>query len=618
MDAYNVIDITDDLEHLLNDYNKWSMLTFNLRKRADDECIKRHNCTNTDLFNKLRASIISNKNGDDSDEMVITKTDPDTLQEAFDIVIPDLTDNKSEESDDFETKVQVAKDLNLSDDYCILIPGEYKTVEELDNAYMKFINLPASLKRMSDSFSIDLWGYNLYNMYCILKAKLEGKDITGVNVPVSNPVAYRLEQSHSDIDKFMVKLDSCNESIKGLDEAQYKVALENIEPEFHFDKFMKDFVPFFTPGERDVFKNEINSKIFDIMEHSAYDTLTEGNNYEKLIRGLYEDYHKPEVINNPITHARVESTLLALGWNPEVPVNERSIKFAKEKQLKWFNETRPMIIDITNIDEGKSVITESTQKMRRMYEEYNLYPVYIVLSYSGNIYGKAIRFVKKSKYTHAGLSLDSDLQSICTYKIDKYHNGFATDSLDTYIGESESAIISLLTLFVDKATRDKIDMVLRDFVAKQEKSKYNIGNIINILFNKATADDPESVCLVCSQFVDLVLKIANIDLTGKPNNLVIPQDFQNVSNNPKVYKVYEGYGNKYNEKLVEDNIYTLFHKYNNIDIKYSDLMEAANEGFSMKLLDYHVTDNEKANAYIKEMRELLTPQAVIYHVESEE
>ena len=58
MDSYYVIDITNDLASLENDYANWVGLPFNFRKRGDEECIRRYNCTNTDLFNRIKANLI--------------------------------------------------------------------------------------------------------------------------------------------------------------------------------------------------------------------------------------------------------------------------------------------------------------------------------------------------------------------------------------------------------------------------------------------------------------------------------------------------------------------------------------------------------------------------------
>ena len=59
MDQYNVITPTSDLDKLNNDMTFWTMLPYNMRLRSDEECIRRYNMTNIDLYNKVKAAIIN-------------------------------------------------------------------------------------------------------------------------------------------------------------------------------------------------------------------------------------------------------------------------------------------------------------------------------------------------------------------------------------------------------------------------------------------------------------------------------------------------------------------------------------------------------------------------------
>ena len=49
-------------------------------------------------------------------------------------------------------------------------------------------------------------------------------------------------------------------------------------------------------------------------------------------------------------------------------------------------------------------------------------------------------------------------------------------------------------------------------VEKKDKTKYGFGNLLNILFNRKREYDPKNLSLVCSQFVDVIFKLANIDV----------------------------------------------------------------------------------------------------------
>ena len=605
MDSYYVIDITNDLASLENDYANWVGLPFNFRKRGDEECIRRYNCTNTDLFNRIKANLIE-KMGIDTDKVEI----PAPVGEA-NIIIPDLTDDESLESDSLEVRRQMSRDINNNDTICILTPGDYNTLEDLDKAYMKYVDLNSTAKRLSNSYSRDIWGYDVYNMYAIIRSQLDTiEDQEKVSIFSKGPILYHTENLIIDDDiigKKLLQLDSMNE-MSPVEKAEYDVALKKIEEADNDTSgyCMRNFVPYFTADEM------ADLGIVSTIENYAFneDVI---NVYPRLVRSLMEDYSKEENKYNPITENRLRNTILALGWNPEVPITEESMKFAREKQLNWYKSREPQIIDIRHLANAPTSIIESTAAMRKEYEALDLYPIYIVLSFSGTLFGKIIRAAKKCTYSHAGMCTDSNLQKIYTFKYEAKtgYNGFNIEDLETYINNSDEAIIDVVTVFVDKATKDKIEIVLRDFIEKRARTKYNFGNLLNILFNRIKSNDPENLKLVCSQFVDTVLKIANIDLTGKSSNLVTPQDFYYTSEKPKVFKVFEGLAKDYNERQVEGLFHTLFHKYKRNDIKYDQAIDFSTTESVLNLLECNIIDNEAANTIVNEIRDLLTPTAVI-------
>lgn len=580
MDSYYVIDITDNLTDLINDYNQWAMLTFDFRKRGDEECIRRHNCTNTDLFNKLRSAIIAQHSE-------LPESTVEELKESTEFLY----------SNDFAEKVALSNGVN-SDCICVLTPGKYNSIEELDDDYMRYINLSDNLKRQSDSYSMSIWGLSVFNMYNELKAKFDSIP----SIPLYADESYWkfcVENSimkNGIIQNAKFDLDSCDPNIIGDEKDKYDDCKKSLVDR-HYDSIMNDFVPYFTPDELSKYESDL---LFN-------EALLKDNTYRKLVEGLMKDYNTNEVQYNKELKAKVESAIVSLGWNPAVPVNKKTIEYAKKKQATYFESICPNIIDITHIADTEN-ITESTTAMRREYESHGLYPIYIVLSYNGTIFNNLVKMTQGSTYTHAGLALDSDLKKIYTFTNNKYYQGFGIDTLDIYNQTAgDKGLLSVLTIFVKKNTKNAISEALEDFAKNKDITKYNVGNLINILFNRAKTDNLQSKELVCSQFVDLILRIANINITGKANNLVLPQDFIN-KQHKKVYKVYEGTTKGYKDKIVEKTIKTLFKTYSDKSLKYTNLMESTFTG--LDILDY-VTENEKANEVIKYYRELLTPEALI-------
>lgn len=231
-------------------------------------------------------------------------------------------------------------------------------------------------------------------------------------------------------------------------------------------------------------------------------------------------------------------------------LNKSDKEFIEEESIVDYNFN---IIDIQNI--STKFITESTTEMNTLYATNNLYPIYIVLSFSDTTFGYVERFLEKVKYSHSGISLDSNLKNIYTYAFNKQNNGFNIENLHNYVSNSSKAIIGVFAIFVDKSVKDKITDTINNFKKNIKRTNYNFKNLINVLANKPASSN--SLSLICSQFVDVVLKTADINITNKKSNLVIPQDFA-IKNNPRIYKLYEGLARKYDENKVEENIATLF------------------------------------------------------------
>jgi hypothetical protein len=614
MDNYNVISLTSNLSDLENDMVDWSNMSFDRRMRSDENCIRLYGMTNIDLFNNLKASIIDKK-VPDNPEVLLSNIQEGTFEKSENNMIPDFNFLDDEEQT-FIWKKNIANNLEQSP-FIVIISPFFKdqidmSLDELEEKYKKYYMLTPKNKRFSNSYSMDLWGYNVPNMYSFIKAKLTDVSEDNIENTDDNLISKEEKVMESVKENVLSMIDN-NDKIglykfdidsKSNMSNYYKSIYESIKIEKENIELDNDYslpyvTPYFTPEEMD---NITPNGILD-------DGLDD--NYYRSISEVIKKYNESKSEEDKRLY---ESKILSIGWNPSVELTKENIKFARNRQIEWLKEHSANIIDITNMKLDKSVLLESSSQMRKLYKSKGLYPVYIVLSFSGTLFGKMIRIAKHSTYTHAGLSLDSDLNQIMSFKYEKESNGFHIENLDTYSDKSKDAIIQVLALFVDKATRDKLDYIIKDFISNQSKTKYSFKNIWNILIGKEQ-NNPENLSLVCSQFVDVVLKMANIKLTDKPSNLVIPQDFVEISNNPKIYKIYEGKVLGYKEKDVEDLIYNLFNLYQEYELKYINLTESFGTSFYLKDF-YAITENESVNEILKQIRETLTPEAVIFERKS--
>lgn len=605
MDKFNVISLTSDINLLESDMNDWVNMSYNKRLKSDEECRRLYNMSNVDLYNTLKSSILSNT----------ISSDRDIIENC--LLEGTLSNNSAFESitdDMFENKEQMSRQLELSTGIVIITPfrGNNKEYElnDLVEKYLKYKKLSDKNKMYSDSYSLDIWGYTVTDMYNIMRNRIFSIDgmeddnflIESVNSndKFMEPVIENVYQkiiSNDRLGLLLTKLDSCTE-MGSYNRSVYEYMVPKINKvlEGDYNDAISTITPFFTLDEMEELCPD-SSIVGDVDPEKYYSIL---NNEFKKYNNAASDEDKETISNN----------IISLGWNPSVELNERNIKFARDRQIKWLKEKCCKIVDLTKMKFDDNLLLESSSHMRNLYKKNNLYPVYIVLTYTNTPFGKVIRALKHSTYTHAGLCLDSDLQNIVTFKFGNQWNGFSTESLDFYLTVNDGALLDVLAIFVDDATKNKLQLAILDFVSKQEKTRYGFGNLFNILINRAK-NDPENLALVCSQFVDVVLKIANIDLTNKSSNLVIPQDFHKISTNPKVYKVYEGLAKEYDERKIEASINSLFKTTPITQIKYNNMIDLATESFNPSSF-YYITENKKANEILEDIRNLLTPEAVVF------
>ena len=285
----------------------------------------------------------------------------------------------------------------------------------------------------------------------------------------------------------------------------------------------------------------------------------------------------------------------------------------KEKQDKWFSEHCCYIIDISDYDTGvkSKGLIESSYHMQKIYKENNIYPVYITLSYTNTVFGHIIRKIKKAPFTHAGLTLDSNLKQILTFMFDDKNNkGFMVESIDRYMKTYDKALLQVMCIFVDKDTLDKLNDSIQYFINNKHRTKYNFKNLINILRNKAKDNEPENLSMICSQFVDTILKLANIDLTHKSSNLVTPKDLYDIDH-PKVFQLYSGLAKEYDELKVEGKIDYLLSNSEPEDITYNDFVNDVTRNTSDFLYRrYNIKDNDKANKILKEFYDFISKDKI--------
>ena len=319
-------------------------------------------------------------------------------------------------------------------------------------------------------------------------------------------------------------------------------------------------IPFFNPeemqdmgvyGEHNFYKvnienNDAKKKWFDNYKLFSKGFLTEEfvlgqSKWINELNKLYMDYSRIKASGNENDINIRKQSILELGWNPEIEFNEKTRKIVFENNIQQYRDKyKDTSIDATFLDRyDPKVMTEGKSR-----EE--LYPIFILITYTKTAFGKVIRKITHGKYTHSAISLDSSMNNLFSFNASESNqSGFSVESLKRY-NHDDDCIMCVYCFFVKKDKLLHIKTKLDWFLLNKKSSHYSYLNCITLVMDKVVELNNT---MICSQFVDFLIKDIGVDLTHKSSALVTPNDYTKIDD-PNVYKVYEGPINKYDPKKV--------------------------------------------------------------------
>lgn len=328
------------------------------------------------------------------------------------------------------------------------------------------------------------------------------------------------------------------------------------------EKEMKDsevFYEYFTTNPElyeklckgNISHSELDTELCTFMDYViSYCNKHKENKY--IIEGvqIYSHGDKKKIINKPIIFVNasmIKSIIQRFKRNND----GGKIDWKAELQNE-FPEILSWYIDNENVYKKfkKSILSENN--INEAYNK-NTNPVYVVLVYTASPFGKVIKRYTKGMYTHAAMCIDDGLDRLYSYNMSNNFNnlgGFSIESIDEYMKDNKDAIMCVYTTFVNDDQKRKLKKQLDYFTGNIDHTKYSIVNIFSLLIKKPVelAND-----MICSQFVDRMMKSINIDLTGVSSSLVTPNDLYK-SSSKKIIKVYEGRVDNFNKSKLLSNI----------------------------------------------------------------
>lgn len=309
------------------------------------------------------------------------------------------------------------------------------------------------------------------------------------------------------------------------------------------------FFPYFTREEKEnlngYYSDNTNEEYIELYENILRHYNDSGKSWYKKISELQfklKNTNDPEEIN------QIKQDMISLGWNPEIEYNIENQYKAINRYNNIINEkSKFKIIDYDNF------ILEENNYIEESSKEQKLYPISIVTVQGNSPFSAIINQATKGIFSHAAISLDVNLNRLYSFNFDnKFKNGggFSIENIKNYPKDNRLAIY---TVFVTKNAYDKINENIQYMITNIKNTSYSLLTLITFPFKNISIVDSES--MICSQFVDGLLKIANLDFTEMQSNKVSPNKlYFTLTKNPKAFKVFDGVVKDFNNKNAENKI----------------------------------------------------------------
>lgn len=151
--------------------------------------------------------------------------------------------------------------------------------------------------------------------------------------------------------------------------------------------------------------------------------------------------------------------------------------------------------------------------------------IYIVLTHSGSLLSRTIKFVKKYEYTHVSISLDKELNKMYSfgrlYPYNTFIAGFVQESpkYGTFKRFSKTKT-KIFCLNITEEQYKKLKKIIKYFERKRKNYKFNAIGLFSVALNLRIKKENK---FYCAEFIKYALEKANIK-TNLPE-IVTPEDF---------------------------------------------------------------------------------------------
>ncbi|HHX59943.1 MAG TPA: hypothetical protein GX707_04265 [Epulopiscium sp.] len=162
--------------------------------------------------------------------------------------------------------------------------------------------------------------------------------------------------------------------------------------------------------------------------------------------------------------------------------------------------------------------------------------IYIILSQTGTLFSKAIKWHTKDPYNHSSISFDHDLEAMYSFGRKRRYNpidtGFIQENFDRGLFPYfPNARCCILEIPVTEAEYEIMSSAVEDFYSNKENYRYNLMGVISYTMGLGLTRKEH---FFCSQFVSYIL--SNTSCWSSNPALTKPIDFLKIPNQKIVFE----------------------------------------------------------------------------------
>lgn len=553
----------EDLETLWKDFEQ---MTIYFRRISDTKSVELFGITNQEHYEKLKSEFLKDDIHNLTVDEVVTESTTETPEVGVSYTPVDI---------------EQAMEWMTNSGYPIIYPT--RNLDELETLWDNFNSYPIKIRRMSDTESTRFFGipneahYN-YLKSQFLKDDIEKPDVVQESFVGDAIISHKAFAMNEDVNTTLRAKDLLTllaRKNENYEEALIQNVVDKATKEyvsthqnFKYDVIPFEDLPFFTPEEMiDFGVNQADPEgnfygcepVANVISEEWFQKYCEtcagysGYNPVEWKNAIRTLFLKRESAADP---APYNQAILNLGWPPEVEFSpENQVKAAKRLKMKLADQTgSTQFVDLTgmtaeDISEAAAIEVDGDV----------LHPVFIVLEEGKTLMSKMIQGVTKSDYSHAAISFDPAMKTFYSFGIENSVNGLKGGFIEEHIEDKDpSKKMGVYAIFLKEPDFNKLKENVDYFIAHAKDTSYSYIGLLTNLF-KIPINMKKT--MICSQFVDKMLKLIDVDISNKQSSLVTPANYEKFAKeNKKIYVLFDDVVSKFKPSRIRALITRLLKK----------------------------------------------------------